>query len=219
MKLRLHIGGEEMSMRLMLPIAALSSAALSFAAAAPAQTPAPPKFATPTSVVAELQARRMAGDPGRRSDGHRPEGRQARSSSSSRRCSRQFMSPTSARWPNRAIGRAPPSIACRTIMSRNGAITRASKPLPAGVVAKPPAEYHRSLRGLRITPLGSPDSYAPKRRLHCRLARCLRSQGRDRQSAALLRLGRGRARPVARHRHGRRALCRDRPCAAPASTG
>ena len=35
------------------------------------------------------------------------------------------------------------------------------KPLPPGVVKKPPAEYHRSLRGLRITPLGSPDSYAP----------------------------------------------------------
>lgn len=36
------------------------------------------------------------------------------------------------------------------------------KPLPAGVVKKPPAEYHRALRGLRITPLGSSDSYAPQ---------------------------------------------------------
>ena len=35
------------------------------------------------------------------------------------------------------------------------------KPLPVGVVRKPPAEYHRALRGLRITPLGSSDSYAP----------------------------------------------------------
>ena len=35
------------------------------------------------------------------------------------------------------------------------------KPLPVGVVKKPPAEYHRTLRGLRITPLGSSDSYAP----------------------------------------------------------
>ncbi|MCY7271329.1 MAG: peptidylprolyl isomerase [Sphingomonas bacterium] len=35
------------------------------------------------------------------------------------------------------------------------------KPLPASVVKKPPAEYHRALRGLRITPLGSSDSYAP----------------------------------------------------------
>ncbi len=37
-----------------------------------------------------------------------------------------------------------------------------SKPLPAGVVKKPPAEYHRALRGLAITPLGSPDAYAPR---------------------------------------------------------
>jgi peptidylprolyl isomerase len=32
---------------------------------------------------------------------------------------------------------------------------------PAGVVAKPPAEYTRSLKGLKITPLGSADAYAP----------------------------------------------------------
>ena len=31
------------------------------------------------------------------------------------------------------------------------------KPLPAGVVAAPPAEYHRALKGLKIVPLGSPD--------------------------------------------------------------
>ena len=35
------------------------------------------------------------------------------------------------------------------------------KPFPAGVVAKPPAEYHRARKGLLITPLGSPDAYAP----------------------------------------------------------
>jgi len=35
------------------------------------------------------------------------------------------------------------------------------KPLPAGVVAKPPAEYARPLKGLDIIPLGSPDAYAP----------------------------------------------------------
>jgi len=35
------------------------------------------------------------------------------------------------------------------------------KGFPAGVVAKPPAEYTRSVRGLSITPLGSPDPYAP----------------------------------------------------------
>ena len=35
------------------------------------------------------------------------------------------------------------------------------KGLPAGVVAKPPAEYTRPLKGLAIKPLGSPDPYAP----------------------------------------------------------
>lgn len=35
------------------------------------------------------------------------------------------------------------------------------KPWPQGVTAKPPAEYWRSLKGLRIKPLGSPDAYAP----------------------------------------------------------
>lgn len=35
------------------------------------------------------------------------------------------------------------------------------KGFPAGVKAKPPAEYTRSVRGLPITPLGSPDAYAP----------------------------------------------------------
>ena len=46
-------------------------------------------------------------------------------------------------------------------MSRNGAMNESDKPWPAGVVAKPPAEYTRSLKGLAITPLGSPDAYAP----------------------------------------------------------
>ena len=35
------------------------------------------------------------------------------------------------------------------------------KPLPAGIVKAPPAEYHRAVRGLSIVPLGSPDAYAP----------------------------------------------------------
>ena len=35
------------------------------------------------------------------------------------------------------------------------------KPWPAGVTPKPPAEYTRALTGLKITPLGSPDAYAP----------------------------------------------------------
>jgi peptidylprolyl isomerase len=36
------------------------------------------------------------------------------------------------------------------------------KPWPAGVNPKPPAEYTRRLNGLTITPLGSPDPYAPR---------------------------------------------------------
>ena len=35
------------------------------------------------------------------------------------------------------------------------------KPLPEGVVAQPPAEYHRALAGLTVRPLGFPDPYAP----------------------------------------------------------
>jgi peptidylprolyl isomerase len=35
------------------------------------------------------------------------------------------------------------------------------KPFPPGVVAKPPAEYHRSLNGLAVKPLGHADDYAP----------------------------------------------------------
>ncbi len=35
------------------------------------------------------------------------------------------------------------------------------KALPVGVVKVPPAEFYRPLKGLKIVPLGSPDSYAP----------------------------------------------------------
>ena len=34
-------------------------------------------------------------------------------------------------------------------------------PLPAGVVAQPPAEYARALQGLKVQPLGFADAYAP----------------------------------------------------------
>jgi peptidylprolyl isomerase len=40
-------------------------------------------------------------------------------------------------------------------------LNESDKPWPAGVTAKPPAEYTRAVKGLRITPLGSPDPYAP----------------------------------------------------------
>ena len=40
-------------------------------------------------------------------------------------------------------------------------LNESDKPWPAGVTAKPPAEYTRPLKGLSIKPLGSPDPYAP----------------------------------------------------------
>jgi peptidylprolyl isomerase len=40
-------------------------------------------------------------------------------------------------------------------------LNESDKPWPAGVTPKPTAEYTRPLKGLKITPLGSPDPYAP----------------------------------------------------------
>jgi peptidylprolyl isomerase len=40
-------------------------------------------------------------------------------------------------------------------------LNESDKPWPAGVNPKPPAEYTRPLKGLKIKPLGSPDAYAP----------------------------------------------------------
>ena len=37
-----------------------------------------------------------------------------------------------------------------------------ARPLPAGVIAHPPAEYDRPLAGLALRPLGSPDAYAAR---------------------------------------------------------
>jgi peptidylprolyl isomerase len=40
-------------------------------------------------------------------------------------------------------------------------LNESDKPWPSGVTAKPPAEYTRAFKGLSVTPLGSPDAYAP----------------------------------------------------------
>ena len=40
-------------------------------------------------------------------------------------------------------------------------LNESNKPWPKGVTPKPPAEYTRPLKGLKITRLGSPDPYAP----------------------------------------------------------
>ena len=107
-----------------------------------------------------------------------------------------------------ASGTAPRSIGSRTIMSRNGAITRATSRLPAGVVAKPPAEYHRGrCKGLAVAPLGSPDAYAPARRLRARLAGRLRSQGGQRPTS-----------PIATAASASAATCRPTPARAASFT-
>jgi peptidylprolyl isomerase len=150
-----------MSMRLMLPIAALSSAALSFAAAALAQTPAPPKFATPTSVVAESKPAEWQAIPADDlmvidlKDGKRIVVQLAPLFAPVHVANIRALA-KSGYWQGAAIYRVQDNYVAQWGNNES------SKPLPAGVVAKPPAEYHRSLRGLRITPLGSPDSYAPK---------------------------------------------------------
>src|SRR5438128_8491574 len=41
-------------------------------------------------------------------------------------------------------------------------LNESDRPWPKGVVAKPPAEYVRPLKGLKIKPLGYPDAYAPR---------------------------------------------------------
>ena len=46
-------------------------------------------------------------------------------------------------------------------MSSQWGNNESTKPLPAGVIAKPPAEYHRALKGLAVRPLGYADAYAP----------------------------------------------------------
>ena len=95
-------------------------------------------------------------------------------------------------------------------------LNESDKPWPKGVTAKPPAEYTRSLKGLRITPLGSPDPYAAgagfadgwpvaynAKQGWADLAHCYGTVG----------VGRG---PFARHWHWWRALRRHRPRSAPA---
>ena len=41
-------------------------------------------------------------------------------------------------------------------------VNEGGPPVPASVVKKPPAEYHRPVRGLAIRPLGYSDPYAPR---------------------------------------------------------
>lgn len=58
-------------------------------------------------------------------------------------------------WSNAAIYRVQDNY---VVQWGNG---ESEKPWPVGVNPKPPAEYTRVLRGLKVTPLGSGDPYAP----------------------------------------------------------
>lgn len=136
-------------MRLMLSVAALSLLAA-----------APPKFATPTSVVAESRAGEWQTIPA--------DDLMVIDLKDDRRIVVQLapmFAPVhvaniralakSGYWQGAAIYRVQDNYVAQWGNNES------DKPLPPGVVKKPPAEYHRTLRGLRITPLGSSDSYAP----------------------------------------------------------
>ena len=137
-------------------------------------------------------------------------------SSSSRRTSRRSTSPTSRRLPAAAIGTARPSIACRTIMSRNGAMNESDKPLAGGRRRQAAGGIYAAAEGAEDQAARLARSLCAERRLRRRLAGRLQSEGRLGQSHPLLRHRRRRPRPVAGHRHGRRALRGHRPRPAPA---
>jgi peptidylprolyl isomerase len=145
-----------MSMRLMLSVAALSLVS----AAAGAQAPAPPKFDTPTSVIAESKAAEWRAIPADDlmvidlKNGKRIVVQLAPLFAPVHVANIRALA-RSGYWKGSSIYRVQDNYVAQ--WGNNDS----EKPLPAGVVKKPPAEYHRSLRGLRITPLGSPDPYAP----------------------------------------------------------
>ena len=138
-------------MRRFLPAAAL----LLIAAA-----PAPPKYATPTSVIAESKPGEWQAIPA--------DDLMVVDLKSGRRIVVQLaplFAPVhvaniralakSGYWQGAAIYRVQDNYVAQ--WGNNDS----DKPLPAGVVDKPPPEYERRLAGLKILPLGSPDAYAP----------------------------------------------------------
>jgi len=141
-----------MSMRHLL----LAAAALALVAAAPP----PAKYATPPSVVAESKAGEWQAIPADDlmvidlNNGQRIVVQLAPLFAPVHAANIRALA-KSGYWQGAAIYRVQDNYVAQ--WGNNDS----DKPLPPGVVKKPPAEYHRSLRGLRITPLGSPDSYAP----------------------------------------------------------
>ena len=134
----------------------LPAAAIILVAAAPA----PPKFATPTSVIAESKAGEWQAIPADDlmvidlKNGQRIVIQLAPLFAPVHVANIRALA-KSGYWQGAAIYRVQDNYVAQW-GNNDGA-----KPLPPGVVKKPPAEYHRALRGLRITPLGSSDSYAP----------------------------------------------------------
>lgn len=136
-------------MRHLLPAAALCLVAA-----------APPKFVTPTAVIAESKPSEWSAIPADDlmvidyKDGRRVVVQLAPMFAPVHVANIKALA-RSGYWQGAAIYRVQDNYVAQ--WGNNDS----EKPLPAGVVAKPPAEYHRQLAGLRITPLGSPDSYAP----------------------------------------------------------
>ncbi|MEO8142266.1 MAG: peptidylprolyl isomerase [Sphingomicrobium sp.] len=135
----------------------LSAAALTLLAAAPP----PPKFATPTGVIAESKPGEWRAIPADDlmvidlKNGQRVVVQLAPLFAPVHVANIRALA-KSGYWQGAAIYRVQDNYVAQ--WGNNDS----EKPLPAGVMKKPPAEYHRALRGLAITPLGSPDSYAPK---------------------------------------------------------
>ncbi len=144
-------------MRRFIPVALCL---VSAAASAQVAAPAPPKFATPTGVIAESKPPEWQAIPADDlmvidlKDGKRIVVQLAPLFAPVHVANIRALA-KSGYWQGSAIYRVQDNYVAQ--WGNNDS----DKPLPANVVKKPPAEYHRALRGLRITPLGSPDSYAP----------------------------------------------------------
>ena len=157
----------------------LVSAVLLVAAAPPAK----PK--TPSEIVAGRASGAWRDIRRRRSAGHGPQQRGAGRDPARARVRAGARRQHPRAGARAAGGAAPQSIGSRTITSSSGAITKATKPLPAGVVAKPPAEYHRALKGLAVRPLGLRRRLCAERGFRRGLADRVRSARRARRTSRI----------------------------------
>ena len=136
----------------------LAAAALALVSAAP---PSPPKYATPPGVLAESSPSEWQAIPADDlmvidlKDGRRIVIQLAPLFAPVHAANIRALA-QSGYWQGAAIYRVQDNYVAQ--WGNNDA----AKAIPASVVKKPPAEYARPLKGLRIVPLGSPDAYAPK---------------------------------------------------------